>query len=581
MANVGDEPEQEFILVEGLEKIKDETSELTDAQKEEEKKIVGLLNTEYQGQKDEQTNKSIMRLRQQFVHVHGTLGGERAVDAVMATKGAQMAQHGMTVCVLNLNFLKRLQTRALFTFVKENLLKEDPKAYALVFLKIQEEDADEVDRKSMLDDLQDKAEDAPLFVLTDETCKEAERIDDVITDLTQTKARFHFWSSSAFAHGTPDAARRYRLASQQECPATVRQVMDMIDIDDDDVDITGPHHVPLRRVIFPFSDGDKNQYNIRLHLDELPVRLISHNRTHEERDVWECEKCGQLLATYLHDDIGIGKTGLDFNEVFIVGSIKRFESSVSISGLQVSLLDKDIVSEVLFCRRAVKIQDILKTMNKIVVSDSVSMRGVDKKIVIVIPSPREKEQQEQIEKEMRERKQREEQEEKEMQLAEEQRAAEKERLEKELAIFPRPIPINPDDEDVLCRREHKDDPDSANEFIRKDPVSGTLEGNEEEEEDDEDSEEKDDEDEEEEGDLENLSDDDVDFSAIPEEEIPLPPRRPRFHELPARLRYSAASHQGLLRRAINSLNRFDKDMILDLFTDAPRHAVVFHFAEDD
>lgn len=106
MANVGDEPEQEFILVEGLEKIKDETSELTDAQKEEEKKIVGLLNTEYQGQKDEQTNKSIMRLRQQFVHVHGTLGGERAVDAVMAMKGAQMAQHGMTVCVLNLNFLK-------------------------------------------------------------------------------------------------------------------------------------------------------------------------------------------------------------------------------------------------------------------------------------------------------------------------------------------------------------------------------------------------------------------------------------------------------------------------------------------
>ena len=83
--------------------------------------------------------------------------------------------------------------------------------------------------------------------------------------------------------------------------------MEMIDIDDDDVDITGPHHIPLRRVVFPY-DADKEgaSYNIREHLDELPVRLISHSKYHRERDVWECEACGSLLADYLRDEINIG-----------------------------------------------------------------------------------------------------------------------------------------------------------------------------------------------------------------------------------------------------------------------------------
>lgn len=89
---------------------------------------------------------------------------------------------------------------------------------------IQEEDADEVDRQEMLDDLIDIAEDSPLFVITDETCKEAERIDEAIFDLTRPDSRFHFWSSSAFAHGTPGAARRYRLATQRVCPPTIKQV---------------------------------------------------------------------------------------------------------------------------------------------------------------------------------------------------------------------------------------------------------------------------------------------------------------------------------------------------------------------
>lgn len=88
----------------------------------------------------------------------------------------------------------------------------------------QEEDADEVDRQQMLDELTDTAEDHPLFVITDETCKEAERIDEAITDLTKSDARFHFWSSSAFAHGTPGAARRYRLDTQRLCPYTIKQV---------------------------------------------------------------------------------------------------------------------------------------------------------------------------------------------------------------------------------------------------------------------------------------------------------------------------------------------------------------------
>ena len=83
--------------------------------------------------------------------------------------------------------------------------------------------------------------------------------------------------------------------------------MDMIDIDDDDVDITGPHHIPLRRIVFPYDpDREGPSYNIREHLHELPVRLISHNSKHVEQDVWECEACGKLLADYLQDEIGIG-----------------------------------------------------------------------------------------------------------------------------------------------------------------------------------------------------------------------------------------------------------------------------------
>jgi hypothetical protein len=84
--------------------------------------------------------------------------------------------------------------------------------------------------------------------------------------------------------------------------------MDMIDIDDDDVDITGPHHVPLRRIIFPYDPSrEVDGYNIREHLEDLPVKLISHNKTHLEPDVWECEKCGMHLAKYLDGEIELGK----------------------------------------------------------------------------------------------------------------------------------------------------------------------------------------------------------------------------------------------------------------------------------
>jgi hypothetical protein len=91
-----------------------------------------------------------------------------------------------------------------------------------------EEDADEEDRKVMMDFLQDKAEDAPLFIITDETCKEPERIDDAIRDLTSKRARFHFWSSSGYAHGTPDSSQRYRVATSLEPPHNIKQVVENI-----------------------------------------------------------------------------------------------------------------------------------------------------------------------------------------------------------------------------------------------------------------------------------------------------------------------------------------------------------------
>nr|KAG5705422.1 hypothetical protein BaRGS_004549 [Batillaria attramentaria] len=189
-----------------------------------------------------------------------------------------MADNGMTVYVLNINFLK-------------------------VCI---EEDADEEDREALVDDFLDLSEDFPLFVITDETCQEPERLDPVIPDLATKDSRFHFWSSSAYAHGTPDIARRYRLATHHTVSAPIKLVMDMIDIDDDDVDITGPHHVPLRRIVWP--DEGRGKGNVMAHLEKLPVKMISH-RNHEERDVWQCEPCGQLLAEYLLDDLELGVYG--------------------------------------------------------------------------------------------------------------------------------------------------------------------------------------------------------------------------------------------------------------------------------
>lgn len=258
-----------------------------------------------------------------------------------------------------------------------------------------------------------------------------------------------------------------------------------------------------------------------------------------------------------------------------MGSIQRFESSVSISGLQVSLLDRDVVSEVLFCRRAVRIQDILKTMNKVVVSDSVSMRGVDKKIVIIIPSPREKEQQEQIEQELKEMKDREDRESKES----EERAAQEASMPPPSPLigdsgFKKPVPINREDEEVLYQRKPfpGDKPDGADEDMNiADPVAGNRQKVKKQGDGDGDDNDG------------NIGDDDDSdsLSDIEEDDFDLDIQlRPRTIDH-ARMRYNPAAHQSLLRRAINTLNRFDKDMILDLFTDAPLHAVIFHFADDD
>ena len=257
--------------------------------------------------------------------------------------------------------------------------------------------------------------------------------------------------------------------------------------------------------------------------------------------------------------------GLYNNEVFIVGSIQRFESSVSISGLQVSLLNKDVVSEVLFCRRAIRIQDILKTMNKVVVSDSVSMRGVDKKIVIVIPSQREQELQDLIEHEMNERKT------KEVQAPVE--ASRPTATPADDPSFNRPIPVNQEDEEVLYQR------DGADEFVNiVQPATDKKRKGRKRQSDDVDVNVDDDKGDGGDG---GGGDNDDDSDVLEDDGMDIPLSQQPTATCPARKRYTAASHQSLLRRAINSLGKFDKDMILDLFTDAPRHAVLFHFADDD
>jgi hypothetical protein len=168
--------------------------------------------------------------------------------------------------------------------------------------------------------------------------------------------------------------------------------------------------------------------------------------------------------------------------------------------------------------------------------------------------------------------------------------------EDEVDVYKPPVPLNHDDEVVLYRRPllARDPPDGADSFQQPDrPNSPTVEDAERkekvekegegegpkkeqpEEEDDDDVEDVLDEGEEETMDNEPPSEEDLELHKILAEEEQKKDTRP------SRIRYSAASHQSLLRRAINSLGRFDKDMILDLFMDAPRHAVLFHFAEDD
>nr|KAG5705423.1 hypothetical protein BaRGS_004550 [Batillaria attramentaria] len=154
---------------------------------------------------------------------------------------------------------------------------------------------------------------------------------------------------------------------------------------------------------------------------------------------------------------------------------------VSISGLQVALLERDINSEVLFCRRTVKIEDVLKTMNRVVLSDSVSVRGVDKAVV-----------------------------------------------------------VGPDDEIILYQRKGKPGEQIDDENEEEGGVSGQQTAT---------------------GDQqvpmetgEGDADDEVDDDDDDDFELDYWRRRK-----PPR----------------------NKDMILDLFTDAPKHAVLFHFAEDD
>lgn len=552
-ADISREPQPTEEFIPEMEKIKDETSPLTLRQQAEEERIVRYLAHEYRRQVDVEANKKVLRLREQFLHVHGTLGAERVVDAVVVMKAVQMLEQGMKVCVLNLNFLKRLQTLGLYRFLKERTMRKSDdlkKLRNMVFLRIQEEDADDIDRKVMMTELIDFAEDWPLFVITDESCKEVERIDDAVFDLTKNNRRFHFWSTSSFSHGSPDEVGRHRLALHLNCPPPIQQVMDMIDIDDDDLDVGGGHKAPLRRVYCPLPVRGPD-YNIRKHLETLKVHLISHSKSHLEPDVWECRECGVKLADYLNNVIELGKPGLKQNDVFIVGHIDRFESKVSISGLQWSLLKNNIESEAPFCRRAVRIQDILATMSGVVVSDSISMRGVDKRIVIIIPNPREKKVQERVELEMKRKLEREERD------AEDQRIAAL--LPEDAEPFEKPKAISDQDEELFYLRplltgETMDGIPNYRKRKRADEVEdedGKAEVT----------------------DNEELSEDEIDYNEQP--------KRPQKKRRQEEIRFSQSAHQSVLRRAVNSMSRADKDMILDVFTDAPRHAVLFHFAQDD
>ncbi|XP_076468120.1 uncharacterized protein LOC143298955 [Babylonia areolata] len=560
--SVSSDDEEEFEdFLPGLEKLIDETSPLTLEQIEEQEKIIRALERQYERQQKVEANKKVIREREQFLHVHGTLGAERVIDAVMLMKAVQMLHQDMRVCVLNLNFLKRLQTRALYMFLKDSVMKQIELSENLrnmktqVFLKIQEEDADEVDQIKMMDDLNSYAEDWPLFVITDETCKEVERIDNAVDVLTLENRRFHFWSSSSFAYGTPKAAARHRLALSRPFPPAIKQVMDMIDIDDDDLDVGVRHKAPIRRVMYPFLGLPT--YTVRKNLDKLKVFLISHNKTHLERDVWDCKECGHELANYLKDAIKLGEPGLKYNDVFIVGHLEQFESKVTISNFAQSLIARDINIGQQFCRRAVRIQDILDTMNVVVVSDSISMRGVDKQIAIIIPNPRGEKMQQRVEHERQRQLER----------------AKREREDKEIGDtipddatpFQNPKSADVDDEDVLYIRDFRtgDVKDGIPEYKKDDKrenenpeeggeAAGDVRRKRKEEREEE----------------EELSED---------EEHPKPSGRRKTEDL----RFSEAAHQSMLRRAINSMSRQDKELILDVLADAPSHAVLFHFAEDE
>lgn len=102
------------------------------------------------------------------------------------------------------------------------------------------------------------------------------------------------WAASSFPGLRPKSFKEVELTQSLRCPPVViREMMK-----------TSAYSTFARREYTALDTGVLS--GMPSPSDGPPVKRIRH-RQHEGKDIWDCERCGEAVATFLVHDLQIGK----------------------------------------------------------------------------------------------------------------------------------------------------------------------------------------------------------------------------------------------------------------------------------
>ncbi|KAK7109760.1 uncharacterized protein [Littorina saxatilis] len=303
-----------------------------------------------------------------MVYLTGPPGTGKSLVLIM--KGLDWLRTGKAVQVVTSTPDGKAASRMIFAELTKSGLPGAEEKIKLLDFDLRRDREEDIN--AAVDTLTKVAEHGELYIVADEMCRNFTKL---ITPLKKVLNTLHIWAASIYGGHKPARMVKEELTEALRTPPRITK----------EVMISGyiSHQNEVSRYI--------SNPNAPTPCEGPGIISIIHcpKDGHIQKYTYDCEKCGEELASKLKQDLGVGKAGsqLKYSDVFVLDAEENGASSNMSpgSGLLKGLRDANIPVRVLKAGDAEKTFREVATMtgpNQVVVADCRMVSGLERPVVV-------------------------------------------------------------------------------------------------------------------------------------------------------------------------------------------------------